>query len=122
MKTNHLKEMNLFDIVASAFADKLTIGASLGSFIMFKFSGFDFDILAVLPAVLIFGAAIYKHYQRGRKAKAEAEKSITERELLEKQLELADKELHESIIENKILLEKLEQEKIKTNKLRNEKA
>lgn len=109
--------MNLFNIVAHAFADKITIGTGIGTFLMIKFSGFDFDILSILPAVLIFGAAIYKHYQKGRKEKAEAEKVITERELLEKQLELADKELHESTIENKILLEKLEQEKIKTNRM-----
>jgi len=119
MKSNQLHKMNIFDIVANAFADKITIGASLGSFLMFKISGYDFDLVAVLPALLILGAAIFKHYQKGRKEKAEAEKAITERALLEKQLQIAGKDFEEATIENHILLQKLEQEKIKTEKMKN---
>lgn len=110
--------MNLLDVVANAFADKITIGASLGSFVMFKISGFDFDVVAALPAVLVLFAAIWKHYQKGRKEQAEAQKAIREKELLEKQLKIADKDFEEATIENHILLQKLEQEKLKTEQMR----
>lgn len=118
MESKHLHKMNLFDIVANAFADKITIVTSVGTFLMIKFAGYDFDILAVLPAILIFGAAIWKHYQKGRKEQAEAQNAIKESKLLEKKLLIADKDIHEGAIENQILLEKLEQEKIKTEQMK----
>jgi hypothetical protein len=121
MNISHLKSMNVLDLISQAVADKVTIGYTLGSLVLFKISGLDIDVLAAIPAAVVLFAAVWKHYQGGLKQQAEAQKAINENNLLKTKLSIAQKDFEEANIENQILLQKLEQETLRTEQMKKEK-
>ena len=118
MNISQARKMNILDLISQAIADKVTIGYTLGSLLLFKVADLEVDVLAAIPAALVLGAAIWKHYQGGRKQQAEAQKAINENNILKKKLKIAEKDFEEATIENQILLQKLEQEILTTERMK----